>query len=115
LKKIPDAKVKVLVLWSPILSRDNMSSAVEASAFLTDSRAEHFWDLWSFGMRHYTQQLEYPSSEHAWDIFILYKSRLKWGATVPAPTFWWQNRNLSHGAKYNQKLLERELIRLLQR
>ncbi len=88
---------------------------MEASAYLADPRVEHFWDLWSFGMRHYTQQLKYPPPERAWDIFILYKDRLTWESTVPSPTVWWQNRNLSHGAKYSQEALEKELGRLVEK
>lgn len=112
---MPEAKLKVLVLWSPIRAQDNKSSATRASAYLADPRVEHFWDLWSFGVKTYTKQLKYPQGEVAWDIFLLYKERLKWEKGPPEPTVWLQNRQLSHGTKYSQDLLAEELGRLLRK
>ena len=100
------------MLWSPILQRDNQSTALEASAFLDDPRVEHFWDLWGFGLQNFTSQLRYPRGDTAWDIFVLYKPKLTWGARPPDPTLWMQNRNLSHGTKYSQELLEREFSKM---
>lgn len=112
---MPEAKVKVLVLWSPVRAYDNKFSAVQASAYLVDPRVEHFWDLWSFGLKTYTKQLRYPDGQVAWDVFVLYKERLKWEDSPPDPTVWLQHRSIPHGTKYSQDLLARELRKLLKK
>lgn len=110
---MPDAKVKVLVLWSPIRQFDNKSTAIQASAYLADPRVEHFWDLWSYGLKAYTSQLNYPAGQTAWDIWLLYKNRLKWQGTPPPPTSWLQARSVPLGIKYSQKVLAEELDKLV--
>ena len=114
LRQRPKAKIKVLVLWSPVLKNDSESRAINASAYLSDGRAEHFWDLWSFGVRLYTKQLRYPKGDIAWDIFVVYKPQLVWIQTAPDPTLWMQDRHLDHGLKYDQQLLETELQKWIQ-
>lgn len=109
---MPDAKLKVFVLWSPVLARDSKRAADQASAYLADPRVEHFWDLWSFGLNAYTRQLRYPAGETAWDIFVLYGKNVKWESSPPEPAVWLQNRDVPLGVKYSQPLLKRELEKL---
>ena len=82
---------------------------------MADPRVEHFWDLWGFGLKTFTSQLNYPRGDTAWDIFVLYEPQLTWEGTPPTPTLWMQNRNLPNGTKYSQQLLERELVRLVEK
>ena len=63
-------------------------------------------------MKTFTSQLRYPRGEIAWDLFILYRPRLRWGPRPADPTVWLQNRGLTHGTVYTQNLLEKELLRL---
>ena len=112
LERMPEAKLKVLTLWSPILRRDSKGAAERATAYLSDPRTEHFWDLWTFGVRTYTQQFQYPQNKKAWDIFILYDADLTWGEKPPETAILMQHRDVEIGTKYNQKLLEKELARL---
>ncbi len=63
-------------MWTPIMANDTRLSAVEASAYLPDPRAEHYWDLWRFTSKALTAQLKYPPEEFAWDMFVLYKPHL---------------------------------------
>ena len=116
LKELPDARVKVIVLWSPLLARDNSFAAQDATSYLTDPRAEHFWDLWTFGVNHYTKKLNYPEGQLAWDIFVLYGNGVDWRTPGPdpEPSFWMQHHNLEIGPKYTQALLKSELVKLLQ-
>ena len=100
-----------MVLWSPILRRDNKNSAEAAAAYLPDSRVEHFWDLWSFAVKLFTQQFRYPEGETAWDIFIVYEPQLRWKNGPPDPTVLLQHRNLEIGSKYTQDRLQQELER----
>ncbi len=105
LSKESGARIKVLVLWAPILGRDSRRAAQQATAYLQDPRAEHFWDLWNFGRQNYAKQLEYPSSDAAWDIFVLYKPHLAWQRSGPKPTVWFQDRGMDIGLEYTAELL----------
>ena len=115
LGQFPNARIKVLVLWSPLLGRDSSFAAQDATVYLTDPRAQHFWDLWTFGVSHYTQKFEYPEDRLAWDIFVLYESGIDWRSSgaAPDPSFWMQHHNLDIGPKYTQALLKSELEKLL--
>lgn len=85
--------------------------AEAAAAYLPDPRAKHFWDLWSFAVKLYTQQFRYPAGETAWDIFVLYRPNLRWENIPPEPTILLQHRNLDIGFKYSQDRLEQEFVR----
>lgn len=115
LQRLPNARVKVLVLWSPLLGRDSRFAAQDATVYLPDSRAQHFWDLWTFGVNHYTQKLKYPEDRLAWDIFVLYGTGIDWRSSgaAPDPSFWMQHHNLDIGPKYTKALLKSELEKLL--
>lgn len=76
---------------------------------MPDPRAEHFWDLWSFGSKNYTRQFNYPPNDIAWDIFVLYKPQIVWRDATPEPTVWMQHRDLKIGIPYSQEALETEL------
>ena len=102
------------MLWSPILRRDNKSTAGAAATYLADSRVEHFWDLWSFAVKLFTQQFQYPEGETAWDIFIVYRPNLRWEVDPPEPTVLLQHRDLEIGFKYSQDRLQQELLRWAQ-
>jgi hypothetical protein len=106
---MPDARLRVFVLWAPLLQYDSRSRASEASGYLPDTRAQHFWDLWNFSTKLYSSKLRFPPNEMAWDIFIFYKPHLAWGAIPPEPTVWMQNRGLDFGTPYTKELLTEEL------
>ncbi len=110
MQKYPQAKVKVLVVWTPILRNDSRGAAQQAATYMPDSRVQHFWDLWSYANRSYAHQLGLPVEE-AWDLFVLYEPRLKWESGLPSPTVWMQHRNLDKGTPYPQELLESELVK----
>lgn len=97
------------MVWAPIRTQDNKRAAENASAYLPDARAEHFWDLWSYMVKVYTEQLKFPNDAIAWDIFLVYKPHLSWRDRPPEPTAWFQNLNIEHGSKYSRQLLKAEL------
>lgn len=109
LRKEDTARIKVLVLWSPIRGPDSRRSAEQATVYLRDPRAEHFWDLWNFGRQHYTKRFQYPEDSTAWDIFVLYKPHLSWHKGGPNPTAWMQGRGLDIGLKYTADLLHQHV------
>jgi hypothetical protein len=87
---------------------DNRMTAENAIRYLPDSRAQHFWDLWKFGSRNYSNQLGCPPEE-AWDLFVLYKPHLAWRDSAPLPTLIMRARRISAGVPYSKDALETEI------
>jgi hypothetical protein len=108
LNRYPEAKIDVLVLWAPLLRNDTRQTAQRAAAYLQDQRVQHYWDLWRFASRVYSEQLGLPIKD-AWDLFAFYKPHLTWRSSAPTPTFWMQNRNLEIGTPYSKDELEKNL------
>jgi thiol-disulfide isomerase/thioredoxin len=108
LQQYPEARLQVFVLWSPFMRTDNRMVALRAAGYLNDPRVQHFWDLWRFGSRIYTEQLKVPPME-AWDMLVFYKPHLQWRERPPEPTFWMQNRGLDVGQPYSKEALLSEL------
>lgn len=90
------------------MKSDNKASAQAAASYAPDSRAQHFWDLWSFGQNSFSKQLNVPVRE-AWDMFCVYKPYLTWRGGLPEPTAWFQHRNLDVGEPYTPEKLEAAL------
>jgi hypothetical protein len=90
------------------MQHDTKAAALRASTFVPDERAVHYWDIWKFGSRTYSQQLKIPPLQ-AWDMYVFYKPYILWKEAPPDPTFWMQARNLDIGKEYTQKDLEDEL------
>jgi hypothetical protein len=84
-------------------------AATRATSYMADRRTEHFWDLWSFALNAYTKLLDYPGTETAWDVFLVYKPHLRWKDKPPEPTSWLQAHGLDIGLEYTPGLLEQEL------
>ena len=113
LSKEPGARIKVLILWAPILGMDSKRAALQAAAYLRDPRAEHFWDLWNFGRQHYNKRLNYPDDASAWNIYILYKPHIAWHGSGPEPTVWMQGHHLDFGLEYTADLLHEHIKKLI--
>jgi hypothetical protein len=92
-------------MWAPFMRRDTLDLAKRATGYLPDKRVRHFWDLWRFASRTYSEQMEIPEHQ-AWDMFVFYKPHLVWQEVIPEPTFWMQNRDLDSGIQYSQEDLE---------
>ncbi len=102
-------------MWTPIMGADTRLRAVEASAYLPDPRAEHYWDLWRFTSKVLTDQLKYsPPEEFAWDMLVMYKPHLQWREQPPEPTLFMQARDLKIGVKWDTAVLKAELQKWVQ-
>lgn len=104
----PDSTIKVFVLWAPYMATDNPMAAERATDYINDERVVHFWDLWRFGTRTYTDQLKLPVTD-AWDMLAFYEPHLEWKEAPPVPTFWMQDRQLDMGTPYSKERLEQAL------
>lgn len=91
------------------MANDTRTTAALATRYVPDMRVRHFWDLWKFGSRTYSQQLKVPADQ-AWDMFVFYKPHIVWTEFPPEPTFWMQARHLDVGQPYSQDDLEKALV-----
>lgn len=87
------------------MPNDTHFAASQATRYIPDPRAEHFWDLWKFGSRTYANQFGIPENQ-AWDLFVFYKPYIEWKDAPPEPTFWMQARGLKVGEAYSEQALE---------
>ncbi|HEV7505649.1 MAG TPA: hypothetical protein VGS07_12105 [Thermoanaerobaculia bacterium] len=92
LNGIAGDQVRVLVVWLPLLSKDDYELAKTAAASLTDRRAAHFWDPARVLALEYGNSLALPQEykyKFAVDVFLIFDPGTLWSATsVPAPSAW---------------------------
>ncbi len=90
-------KLRVLVVWEPILPTDWSSPGRGALARISDPRARQFWDPQHLVARELSRIAREKSgqpqpdccikNDFHWDEAILYMPRAYW-KDVPAPVFW---------------------------
>jgi hypothetical protein len=99
LKARPDAPVRVLVVWEPVLPTDWGSPSPSLTAFIADRRATHFFDRdrrlsASMGGPGAVEKLaadskiEFNMKDVIWDVVFVYPPGSRWGdraATALAP------------------------------
>ncbi|MEA2603213.1 MAG: hypothetical protein QOF89_4205 [Acidobacteriota bacterium] len=92
LSGIEGDQVRVLVIWLPLLSKDDYELAKTAASSLTDRRAAHFWDPERILALEYGNSLALPQEykyKFAVDVFMIFDPGTLWGAkSVPAPSAW---------------------------
>jgi hypothetical protein len=81
-----DTRLRAYVVWVP-KSEGAREDVADATEFVPDARARHFWDGNGALMAAYTQVLSL--GEDAWDIYMVYGPEERWtGALPPAPAYW---------------------------
>ncbi len=89
LKAVKSRKLKVYVIWTPVLREDDGPAADKAVEVVRDERAVHFWDDdkslgFSLG-----KTVTLPRGRKlAWDVYFVFDTKAKWGDAPPTPTFW---------------------------
>jgi hypothetical protein len=92
LAKQPDPRLAAFVVWVPKLF-GHESDVPNATRFVYDSRAEHFWDDSAVLVHQYDTVL--GLREDAWDIYMIYGPEMRWdGSLPPAPSFWMHQLHL---------------------
>jgi len=99
----------VLVLWAPYLKGDSQAKAEIATRYLADNRVRHFWDLWRFGTRVYSEQFSCRPQE-TWDIYVIYGPELAWKEAPPQVDLWLHSRNLEKGTRFSKESLEAGIL-----
>ena len=103
LKQVSDPRLKVYVVWEPILPKDRAEGLNDSTAALAhEPRATQFWDGGALSGKAYRQSLDLPLKSAAWDIYFLFVPGVKWASNPPAPAFWMHQLSFlpfSDGAK----------------
>lgn len=95
LEKISSPLLAAYLVWLPVQPNDNEYHANGAQRLATDARAQHYWNA----DQRLGQELvaALPLSEVcklAWDVYLIYPSRVKWPSMQPpAPSFWMHQLN----------------------
>ena len=88
LEKVSDPRLRVYVVWLPILGFDGKKAAAAATGLIPDSRAAHFWDREQGIGKVYAKVLGLPPEELAWDVYLLFPAGARWQAEPPLPAYW---------------------------
>ena len=87
LKNIPDERLRMYVVWLPMMVKDDRAAAVEFSAECKDSRVVNYWDGPRRTGKAWQQLLDLSVS--AWDVYFVYGADVRWtDAAPPKPAFW---------------------------
>ena len=103
------------MVWTPMISTDNIESAIQRELKFSDVRMKQFWDPDRIFGRLLSQTLKLSISI-AWDVYLVYPPDHPWDAELPpSPEFWMHQQNEKNSLyldpprfkKYVQTLLER--------
>ncbi len=81
--------VRVYVVWTPVLREDNRTAAGQSVAYITDTRAVHFWDEDKSLGRSFGKLVTLPRQrELAWDVYFVFGTDAVWTESPPTPADW---------------------------
>lgn len=108
LAKQPDPRLAAFVVWVPKLY-GQASDVPTATRFVSDPRAQHFWDDSSVLVHQYDTVL--GLGEDAWDVYMIYGPQARWaGAVPPAPDFWMHQLHLPPRAGASGSVLNAQVF-----
>ncbi len=95
MKQHPEWKLRVLVVWEPILVTDWGAPSGGALARISDARARQFWDphhVISVALEKMARQIAPAPGPNSgkgfyWDMAIAFAPHARW-ENDPAPSFW---------------------------
>lgn len=87
LEEVSDPRLKVYMVWGPMLGEETAEDAVVATAFLHDQRSIHFWTPLHDVAKLFQGPAGLPADELAWDTFQLFSPTAEWGKTPPQPVY----------------------------
>ncbi len=99
LSAYPDADVRVLVIWLPVIASDQGAPTDDVRKPLQDPRVIEFWDAdkWAsprmmeratLMVRAQGEEPDFGPDEIAWDLIALYPAGVGWEEPFPAPSWW---------------------------
>src|SRR5262245_54291545 len=114
LQKIHSDKLRVLVVWTPVLPWDNRDKALAAAKLIPDKRSTHLWDKARRLGKGYGKVLKLPGGGTlAWDVYMVFDAKALWKETSPAPPDWMHQLG-QDSRRLDADKLRQEIDRLLQ-
>lgn len=86
LNRIDDPKLRVYVVWGPMLGGEKEEDAREATALLPDPRTAHYW-TGEHALAEALRSTAGLKEELAWDTFLLFPPGGRWGDLPPPPAY----------------------------
>ena len=113
LDKIADDRIRIYVVWGPMLGGETAEDAETAPFYLNDQRSSHFWT----DQHTLAEMLEEPlglEDEPAWDVFLVFEPGVQWGDAPPTPDFFMHHgRSLPEEQRLNGFKLHDQVVRML--
>jgi hypothetical protein len=104
MKEIPDGRLRLFVIWEPILPTDSEDAVPEASEMLKDEwRAQQFWDPAVETGQRVKKMFDLKIAKPAWDVYLLYAPGTKWHGDPPQPAYWMHQLTFVHGDADDQR------------
>lgn len=89
LEALSHEKLKVYVVWAPVLQEDDRQAAINAIGHISDERARHFWDAdKSLGFSLGNVVTLPRDRKLAWDVYFAFDETATWGDMPPKPASW---------------------------
>ena len=86
LREIPDKRLRLFVIWIPVLRNDRKEIAEEKAKTTGDFRMVHFWD--PNRITAVTWQETLGLNQLAWNVYLVYGDTITWDFEISPPTFW---------------------------
>lgn len=94
LEEVPNPKLKVYVVWEPMLSGDSRDLAERMSRKTDDPRVIHqSWDRGQISGKAWQELLDLKGI--AWDVYFLYGPDAEWGEDGPTRPDYWEHQGQS--------------------
>ena len=107
-------KIKVYVVWTPVLREDERARVSEATQVIQDERSQHFWDEdKSLGLS-FGKIVTLPRKRTlAWDVYFVFDEKAVWNDQPPAPANWMHQLSIDEKSLDGGKLLSsiKELLK----
>ena len=91
LGKIKSERLRVFVVWLPMVEGDSRDIALTAMKSISDQRVTHFWDSrkeMGFAFGNVIGPPEGKRARLAWDFYAAFDASAKWKDPVPTPADW---------------------------
>jgi hypothetical protein len=118
LERIKDERVRVYVVWVPMLKTDAERAVPGAMKRLPDGRVSHYWD--SKGELPEAYKSILPTKREgthelikAWDVYMLFPGDRKWKEKPPRPAYWMHQLPLDPKLRFDGETLATEVNKLL--
>ena len=89
LNQIDSDKLKVFVVWMPVLPGDSHEQALASMELISDGRTVHYWDSERKLGGRYGTVVDLPRGwQLAWDVYFAFDAQTEWKETPPLPADW---------------------------